>query len=41
MRQEILLREAGLPVSNIIRSNEAQVWFISGDVVDVPLAKAD
>jgi len=28
-------------VSNIIRTNESQVWFISEHVVDVPLAKAD
>jgi starvation-inducible DNA-binding protein len=28
-------------VSNIIRTNESQVWFLSEHVVDVPLAKAD
>ncbi len=28
-------------VSNVIRTNESQVWFISEHVVDVPLAKAD
>jgi starvation-inducible DNA-binding protein len=30
-----------LLVSNVIRTNEAQVWFVSEHVVDVPLAKAD
>jgi starvation-inducible DNA-binding protein len=30
-----------LLVSDIIRTNEAQVWFISEHVVDVPLAKAE
>jgi starvation-inducible DNA-binding protein len=30
-----------LLVSNIIRTNESQVWFISEHVVDVPLARAD
>ena len=30
-----------LLVSNVIRTNEAQVWFLSEHVVDVPLAKAD
>jgi starvation-inducible DNA-binding protein len=29
-----------LMVSNIIRTNESQVWFISEHVVDVPLARA-
>jgi starvation-inducible DNA-binding protein len=28
-------------VSDIIRTNEAQVWFISEHLVDVPLVKAD
>ena len=30
-----------LLVSDIIRTNEAQVWFISEHVVDLPLAKAE
>jgi starvation-inducible DNA-binding protein len=30
-----------LLVSDLIRTNEAQVWFISEHVVDVPLARAD
>jgi len=30
-----------LLVSNIIRTNESQVWFISEHVVDLPLARAD
>lgn len=30
-----------LLVSDVIRTNEAQVWFISEHVVDLPLAKAD
>jgi starvation-inducible DNA-binding protein len=30
-----------LLVSDVIRTNEAQVWFISEHVVDVPLAKAE
>jgi starvation-inducible DNA-binding protein len=28
-------------VSDVIRTNELQVWFVSQHVVDVPLAKAD
>jgi starvation-inducible DNA-binding protein len=30
-----------LLVSNIIRTNESQVWFVSEHVVDVPLARAN
>jgi starvation-inducible DNA-binding protein len=30
-----------LMVSNVIRTNESQVWFVSEHVVDVPLARAD
>lgn len=30
-----------LLVSDVIRTNEAQVWFISEHVVDLPLAKAE
>jgi starvation-inducible DNA-binding protein len=30
-----------LVVSDVIRTNEAQVWFLSEHVVNVPLAKAD
>ena len=30
-----------LLVSNVIRTNEAQVWFIAEHVVDTPLANAD
>ena len=30
-----------LLVSDVIRTNELQVWFVSEHVVDVPLAKAD
>jgi len=30
-----------LLVSDVIRTNEAQVWFISEHLVDVPLVKAD
>jgi starvation-inducible DNA-binding protein len=30
-----------LLVSDLIRTNEAEVWFISEHVVDVPLARAD
>lgn len=30
-----------LLVSDVIRTNEAQVWFVSEHVVDLPLAKAD
>jgi starvation-inducible DNA-binding protein len=29
-----------LLVSNVIRTNELQVWFVAEHVVDVPLAKA-
>jgi starvation-inducible DNA-binding protein len=29
-----------LLVSDVIRSNELQVWFIAEHVVDVPLARA-
>jgi starvation-inducible DNA-binding protein len=29
-----------LLVSDVIRSNELQVWFIDEHVVDVPLARA-
>ena len=29
-----------LPVSDIIRQNEQQVWFVAEHVVDVPLARA-
>ena len=28
-------------VSDVVRTNEAQAWFISEHVVDLPLAKAD
>jgi starvation-inducible DNA-binding protein len=28
-------------VSDIIRTNELQVWFLSEHLVDVPLVKAD
>jgi starvation-inducible DNA-binding protein len=28
-------------VSQVVRTNEAQVWFISEHLVDVPLVKAD
>jgi hypothetical protein len=30
-----------LLVSDVIRTNELQVWFISEHLVDVPLVKAD
>lgn len=30
-----------LLVSDVIRTNEKQVWFVSGHLVDVPLVKAD
>ena len=30
-----------LIVSNVIRANELQVWFVAEHVVDVPLARAD
>jgi len=30
-----------LLVSDVIRTNEKQVWFVSEHVVDVPLVKAD
>src|SRR6202007_2696600 len=30
-----------LLVSNVIRTNELQVWFISEHLVDVPLVRAD
>jgi starvation-inducible DNA-binding protein len=30
-----------LLVSNVIRGNELQVWFLSEHVVDVPLVRAD
>jgi starvation-inducible DNA-binding protein len=30
-----------LLVSDIIRTNELQVWFLSEHLVDVPLVKAD
>jgi len=30
-----------LLVSNVIRTNEAQVWFVSEHLVDLPLVKAD
>jgi starvation-inducible DNA-binding protein len=30
-----------LLVSDVIRTNELQVWFVSEHVVDVPLVKAD
>jgi starvation-inducible DNA-binding protein len=30
-----------LLVSQVVRTNEAQVWFISEHLVDVPLVKAD
>ncbi len=30
-----------LLVSDIIRTNELQVWFLSEHVVDVPLVRAD
>jgi starvation-inducible DNA-binding protein len=29
-----------LIVSDVIRSNEVQVWFVADHVVDVPLAQA-
>jgi len=28
-------------VSDLIRTNEKQVWFVSEHVVDVPLVRAD
>jgi hypothetical protein len=28
-------------VSDVIRTNELQVWFLSEHLVDVPLVKAD
>ena len=30
-----------LIVSNVIRANELQVWFVAEHVVDVPLARAE
>ena len=30
-----------LLVSDVVRGNEKQVWFLSEHVVDVPLVKAD
>jgi starvation-inducible DNA-binding protein len=30
-----------LLVSNVIRTNELQVWFLAEHLVDVPLVKAD
>jgi starvation-inducible DNA-binding protein len=30
-----------LLVSNVIRTNEMQVWFVAEHVVDVPLVRAD
>ncbi len=30
-----------LLVSDVIRTNEFQVWFLSQHLVDVPLVKAD
>ena len=30
-----------LLVSDLIRTNEKQVWFVSEHLVDVPLVKAD
>ncbi len=30
-----------LIVSNIIRTNELQVWFLAEHLVDVPLVRAD
>jgi starvation-inducible DNA-binding protein len=30
-----------LLVSNVIRTNELQTWFVAEHVVDVPLARAD
>ncbi len=30
-----------LLVSDIIRTNEKQVWFVAEHLVDVPLVKAD
>jgi len=30
-----------LLVSDVVRTNEIQVWFVSEHVVDLPLAKAD
>jgi DNA-binding ferritin-like protein len=30
-----------LVVSDVIRTNEKQVWFVSEHVVDVPLVRAD
>jgi len=28
-------------VSDVVRGNEKQVWFLSEHVVDIPLVKAD
>jgi len=33
--------EAGDDGTNVIRTNEKQVWFVSEHLVDVPLVKAD
>jgi len=30
-----------LLISDVVRTNEIQVWFVSEHVVDLPLAKAD
>ena len=35
------MNEDDLFVSDIIRTNELQVWFLSEHVVDVPLVRAD
>ena len=35
------MRTNDLLVSDIIRTNERQVWFLSEHLVDVPLVKAD